>query len=701
MNPARTIADLCFAAQNAPGHFRAMVSDPAGVPWRGMGPDDFKPVFRNILSHIDDPVLLDSFNLSLLAQYLLDSSKPAWVKDFLAENIHPEAFLNFNFNDLLQGDWVKVPLLVSGGGTARVSWFISGLIPGKTGPVYIPEWAGQTMDTAFIETARAAERLVRRTGTDPENERFVLFPVALANGNIQFKGTSGALSIGIGLQSLLKRLPVSMDLIATGCLNDSGDVLPVGMLEQKIEAAMGCRFKCLLFPADSRLMAGHDAKGLVPVSGFAESWTVACLYSGRQDNLLFIFPRALQDAASFIDKMDSLPADWIIHERAAVQALLGRIFNHPDLFIRFVRKFALMVEEFQIERAAVLARFSPKRLPPSMPMASLIWCTANLGLSNHSGKIRQAGEWEDKGKGFLDQVIKLDINLAANFLNHALVAAHNRYEFSPQAPEPLARLLEFMESRYAIQQGFGCQTDLSLGRIYGTLVQNAAFCGPDVILETEQLSLKARQALGEPLSPELKAQWVRQYDYLGTARLNAGDMAGAAACLETCLGVRNLDGIQDKMDGLTPWQISMLCRFLAKSNLPDGERWHHLLVSLAVEQFDARHPWQLIFFNLGRAAIKMKPNTARELLEKSLGICLEPSLGPAVEIMALKPLAFLEPLVPAQEFLSGLSQWEEQIRQAASRLNPAHFSFLSDRPFPKALAYVRENHDRVFPFTYG
>ncbi len=696
MSHVNTIKDLCFAARNAMGHFQAMISDLACVPWSGTGPDDFKAAYHDILSYMDDPVLLELFHRALGAVYLLGPSKPAWVRDFIAENTRPETYSGVDFNRLVQGDWARVPVLGAGSGMARVAWFVAGLVPGEAGPVHIPKWAQKAMDTPFIETIKTAERLARRPGPDPGNSRFVLFPMAPANGQIQFKGRSGGLSMGIGFKSLLNKIPVSGDLIATGGLNDSGDVLPVGMLDRKIRAALSSRFKCLLIPAGSR--PGHNARGLVPVSCFAESVTVASLYSGRQDNLLFVFSRALQDPASFIDKMDSLPADWIFHEKQAVQDLLGRIFSCPDLFGRFVRKFALMVEEFEVERAAALAEFSPKGLPGAMPMACLVWCTANLSLANHSGKIGQATEWENTGNAFIDPVMGLDINLAADFFNHALVAAHNRYEFSPKVPKALARLLEFMERRQAVQQAFGCMTDLALGRVYGTLVQNFAFCGPDAIRETETLSVKARQALGEPLSPELKNQWIRQYDYLGTARLNAKDMAGADACLETCLDGRGPDSIH----ALTPWQISMLCRFAARGNLPGLDEWYHPLVSHAFEQFKTQHPWQLVFFNLGRTAlIKEDRGTARQLFEKSLGVCLNTGQGPTIEIMALKPLAFVPDLPPEQPFLSGLSQWEKQIKPAASALNPDHFYFLFDRPFPEALRYVRENHDRVFPFSYG
>jgi hypothetical protein len=194
---------------------------------------------------------------------------------------------------------------------------------------------------------------------------------------------------------------------------------------------------------------------------------------------------------------------------------------------------------------------------------------------------------------------------------------------------------------------------------------------------------------------------MRQYSYLGMARLCAADMDGARACLFKYLGVEDAGQIVSKIPHLGPFQINMLARFLAADGIPVPEMLYTGLVAHVKKTVRHGHPWQLIGFNLGRAALlRHDKKNARALFEQSLEICRDTTLGPTIEIMMLKPLAFLKDLVPAADFNTDAGHWQVQAKTAAGQLNPSRFAFLFDRAFSSALQHVRRHHDDIFPYAY-
>ena len=511
------------------------------------------------------------------------------------------------------------------------------------------------------------------------------------------------------MKSLVEKQPISHKVIATGCLDSAGNVETVGFLDQKVKNALGQKFKCVIHPVQARSIQHSPDQternmGLYPVPRFNIAWIIASLYSDTNSSSLHDFAMALGDAALFIDKMDRFPGAWLDLQKFAVRNLLTDIFADMGQFGRFADKFFAMTREFSLHQtASTLTKLAPDIIPGQWPMAALTWCTANLALTNHLGQITQARIWEQQGKDAAKKVMCLDADKAAEFFNTLLVNAHNRFEFKMTLPGQLDDLLALLEKRHGVMSESGCVIDQALGRLYGTLVQNAAFCGPDHINETEAWSEKARKALGENIAPELKPEWMRQYSYLGSARLCAKNMDGAQYCLCKYLGVENSGEIVSKKhEDLDQWQTAMLCRFLATGGISVPDKFYTRLVSHVKRNAQPGHPWQLTCFNLGRAAmIRNDKKNAASLFEQSRNICLTSLLGPTIEIMALKPLAFVQHLVPTHKFGSRLPSWEIQIKEASRQLNQDHFFFLHDRDFHGALAHVRDNHDSIFPFSYG
>ncbi len=696
------IQDLTLPARHSPNHFQSMITEKTFMPWDGLDREEFGKAFNEILYANQDHELKELFGLSLIANFLLASTSPAWVKDFLNQNTHVASLLDFDIGSLKNGEWIRVPIVVSGDSDAKISWFWVGLLNESQGSVHIPKWVLRIVDFQFQDQAKASEELVRSLGPDATGRRFVLFPLSPANDLIQFKGSSAALSFAIAFKSLLTNHSILPDLICTGALDSLGKILPVGMMKKKIETAFNVGFKCFLCPAGGQIVSGNENKGLIPVKTFSQAWTMASLYSGQQDNLLFVFSRALTDPIAFIDKMDSLPADWINSEKHSIRRLFDKIAEESRLADRFTQKFEQMVGAFQLRRAIAISNLIPPewtdKLINDYPMAALRWCSANLSLCNHLGQIGEANTWQKNGEGLVDQVISLDLRLVADFFNHSLVGAHNRFAFSLELPKALTRVVNFLERQFQLRKDFGCSTDTTLGRLYGTLIQNYGFCGPDNIQQIEALSKKTKQAFGKNLSIELKEQWMRQCDYLTSARLDAGDLEGATTELKSYLEIDRLKEIPGRLESFSCWQISLICRFLARNKEHGIKSIHQAFYTYTLEQFELCHPWQLIFFNLGRVAVhEDKIDRAKNLFEKSLEICRSKHSGPTLSIMVLKPLSFLAHL---NQLPSNLDEIELEITMAAGQLNNDHFLFLKKQSFIETLAYVKKNHDKIFPFSY-
>ena len=671
--------------------------------------------FQTIQLSVILPHLVTLWHCRLWADQLAAPTPVPWIMDYLSQHCPWATVLGADLEDPRTGRWVKIPILtVDDRSTrgARVVCFIAGLVPSNASDLFIPTWARKLMDTRFEKSILTAEQWVRSVGKKGSDQisgrRFVIFPLAVDNGWVQLTGGSAALALALGMKSLAENQPLCPKVIATGCLDGHGGVTPVAYLDQKAGGASEAKFKCLVHPVQTvPRNALEKQMNTYAVSRFDMAWTLASLYSDQHARNLHDFTLALDDARRFIDKMAHFPGPWIEYQKGAVRNLLSDVFKDMALFGCFARAFSDMVRDYSLhDTARCLSESTPDRVPEKWPMAALIWCTANLALANHRGRTTRIETWAHQGKKMADKAMTLDADLAVEFFNSLLVNAHNRFEFSMKLPESLERLLGLLETRRDVMAAAsGCTIDQPLGRLYGTLVQNAAFCGPQHIGDTENLSAMARQALGENSALELEPEWMRQYSYLGLARLCAGNIAGALPCLFKYLKVEDEGQIASKVGHLDTWQINMLTRFLATGAVRLTDTVYSGLICHTQKAVNG-HPWQLICFNLGRAALSVHSETvhdkkkARALFEQSLGICLGPDSGPTIRIMMLKPLTFLKELVPAGDFSQKTDHWQALAKEAAAQLNPERFAFLYDRSFSSALDHVRRHHDQVFPFSY-
>jgi len=287
------------------------------------------------------------------------------------------------------------------------------------------------------------------------------------------------------------------------------------------------------------------------------------------------------------------------------------------------------------------------------------------------------------------------------YYNHLFIYRHNLYHFEPKLPEQLDKILEFLESQYSLRCDFGCSTYRTLGRLYGSIAQNYAFCGPDYLQDTESLTLKARKALGEGSVPEFKDEWMRQLNYLTYAALDAGRFHKAEETLIRYLEIEEWEDVWPLLPALSPWRHALLARFLADTeNQERGERYLSWALAERKRLAKPEHPWQLWLFNLGRIAQqRCDTRTATELYNESLNLCLSEKNGLTVHMMALLPISGLWRLGVVVK--TDIKKQEKEVREAAGMLNLDHFRMLLDeKDFEKVLEAVWDKPGTLFPFAY-
>jgi tetratricopeptide (TPR) repeat protein len=392
---------------------------------------------------------------------------------------------------------------------------------------------------------------------------------------------------------------------------------------------------------------------------------------------------------------------WAVARRKLAGAA-DRIAASPDLFENLLAR----LEEVLASRdlglsSAISGVINPDHfnlLTASAPRAAFKWCTRNIALANHHGDIFGAINWMKQSDPLLERTSQVDPEAVADHFNHRLVTHHNRYHFVPGIPPELNGPIEFLENQLAVKKQAGSQVDITLGRLYGTLGQNFAFCGEGHFESALEYFKKARSALGEYTVPDFKPEWMRQINYEAVAYLDAGRFEEARQRVCAYLEVSGLNAVRPEAIALEPpWKHNLLARFLADT-LEAGLCRHYL--SWAGESGFAppgpNHPWQLWAFNVGRIAISLGESEAAAAAFKiSLERCLRAK--PTIRVMALLGLSGLVHMSALPE---NISEIESEVRRAADELSADHFTDVIQSPFINVLEKVWREPGRLFPFSY-
>ncbi|WP_457553876.1 hypothetical protein, partial [Desulfobacula sp.] len=633
------ISNLEFLAQTDPGMFKDVLLHCGYSPFKEISQQDFHDKYKRIIrvKGITDDIM-ELFNLYLLTKFLLkeDGEWPSWIEIFLTDHIKINKYLGCCLNDAKKETFGAVPVFLTGNETTYIRLFLLGVLDNKPSCGMIPEWAQKVLSDDLVQAMETAKQVSIRFASPQRKKYFLCFPLTLPGRTIQFKDISLGLPLAIGFTRLLTKNIVTIKLASTGGLELDGTIAKVGHLEKKITLA-GKNFDGLLYPFENSVVRKEKKLVLIPASNFKQAWMFFSLYSEKDKDKLSLLSNIIKDPKLFAENIGNLPAEWItwIQKERSIDRALNEIVNTPSLFSIFTSHFEEIVGKYLLEKGKAISKLIKpnvfETLSRTTPVSALRWCSVNLSLANHLGLIDIASKWKELGLALTKKVIRADINSVVTFYNHTMIFAHNRFSFHKDLSEELKRLIEFLEAQYRLKCDFGCATDLMLGRLYGTIMQNIAFCGPEYIEESEKFSQKARKALGEGSSPEFKGEWKRHQSYITFARLDAGDFTRAEESLNAYLGINRLENVLIQPVEFDPWGCALLARFFCQvKDHPLRKKFYQWIVpKLNLTKMDT-HPWQLFIYNTGQIAYTTGHiDDAIKMMNRSIDICFSKHLGPS------------------------------------------------------------------------
>ena len=694
-----------------------MTPPPARLFSRVTDPD-FKRQFTEIHSLLSrDSGLLSLFHLYLVTA-LISTPEPVFknARRFLVKHLDIAALLGFTPPLETPGHWCRIPVILTRAGQVHVRYMILGKISPAACQDLMPPWAVPLFDPAAFEAIRTAAQAARTLCGSADPAGLCCFPLTpppsfdQSDHPIRFEGKSLGLPLALGFAALLNEHTPPRTLAATGEITSQGEIRPVAHLDLKKTGAAEHRFTALIHPASGTGFSPSAQFICLPADTLNQAYALFSLYAPESEQNLMLLSACLNDPEVLAKNIGNLPCTWLrwITRHGLARPAMAALTTAPHLFAACAHIFENRAAAFDIDHARTVQALIPEaamvQLTHTAPLSVFRWCTASLALANHCGDIQVAKKWEDKGLKLADTIFKMDLDLVVNFFNHALVARHNGYRFSPDLPPALTRLLTLLETLYHEKCNFGCPTDLVLGRLYGTLMQHFAFCGPAYLDQTRAFFQKAVRALGQDQVIEYREEWLRQYNYLTCALLDAGDLDTATRSLLAYFDCAWMDDLVERICtpdlSFTPWQTALAARYFAGRFFPSEKNriFKHLLKRFQSDP-DSAHPRQLTAFNLGRMALSLEQEPiGTSLLHQSMDLCFSATAGPTIRVMALLPISFLpDSALPSPQ---QIHTWEQAIGSAVARLDGSHFSQVLNTPLLEIRSRIRQTPAAWFPFNY-
>ncbi len=509
--------------------------------------------------------------------------------------------------------------------------------------------------------------------------------------------------------ALLTGEPISGELAATGSVREDGSVPEVGHLSEKIKHARDMGFRIFLFPADNHGVSKTRDMEFLPIGNLRQAWMFAKLYAPGRAAELLLMESMLKDPAVFINNCHTVSLKWLVWARknGMSQGVGESISKSPDLFGMFVEKLGICLDNGDFARGEALAKLvdlsSVGRFMDAAPLALFKWFTLNLSMANHRGNVSGAELWQEKADAMVKNASVGDAESFAAFCNHRFICLHhNRYDFSPELPRFLKRILSALEDQYGSQ----CEllqnaTHETLGALYGSIAQNYGFCGPEYLPETRTYCHLSRKVYGDGNALQLKTHRLRPLNYLVYACLDAGFPDEAEATLLAYLEMDDWQTLQHRITGFSEWHHAALARFFAAAG-KRKEMAEYLEWALGKKGglIEWKHPWQLWLNNMGRISHRLgDTKNAGVFFKESLEMCFSDAMGPTVRVMGLLPLSGLR-RISAVKGLE-VDAVEKHIRTSAKNLNPNHFrSLLEEADLTVILDNLWTRPELLFPFTY-
>jgi|GEM_PF-4334784 len=642
---------------------------------------------------------------------MLVMKDPGWLNGAFARTripqvsgLSPERAADFS--------WSFVPCLLADGADACVRHLFCGLARDGRGERLIPPWARPLFDPLFIQSMETAHGLLGEQNLDGAPLSFGVFPLAEPVNYPLFCGDSAGLPVYLGGRQLLEGKTWPGSVAATGRL-ESGKIGAVGHVREKMAEARKAGARIFIYPGSCKGPGSvtPDDPFCLPVTEL--SWALHACDLGRLDQALF--HRILEHLSSpgtFAAFCGNIPDSALMSLAGGVGDRLAHIIvGTPDLFERFVKSVETLMRSRRFPAAAVLVSlFNPvvEKAENLDPVCWVRWSVLNLELANHRGDLETSRIWADRAGAAMIQARTQPEGRRIRpwFENHDFVAAcHNRYDFKPEQIRKFDTLVMTIEQAFHGEtEGVKGAVEPSLGAIYGTMAQHYGFCGPSFLPRMMECAQKAMACFGgvygQSAPSRIKEDFLRQYNYITYAFLDAGNTEEARRHLLLYLEQPDLESVVGHLDVLSEWELVLVARYMADAG--DGP-----LVAACVEfagkarenRVAQSHPWQLWCLNMARCALKTgDTHLARELAFQSLDICRSARSGDAMNVMALLPLSFLH-----AQGLSSNDDLALHYRSAAEKalcLNPDHFAGLNPQDCEAGLADISRRPAAFFPFSY-
>jgi len=688
---------------------RAVLSNPGLKIWGGLTEDRFSSWYDDLVPRLSKaPEITSLLERHILGQMLVyKTDSPPWMYKWIQSKIDTSVHLGTRrLEEFCAGTWAFVPVLLTGQG-ACIRYFTVGCLSGESMSAVAPypEWASAVMDPAAMDAVISAAGAACSTSGKSSGRMLFCWPLLADTGSIQITGGSLGLALYIGFKGVLTGEAAVKNVVATGRIDDSGNLDTAGNLAEKFACAAETGFSGIICPSGTGPPAGvdHPIKTLA-VSCPDEAWMIARLYATGEEKELLLFAAMQSDPGRLVDNLDRVPPEWITwaHRNGLLTKTVARVFSNTAHFANIAAVLKKAVDAFKLEQAEAICTLGDsghmEALAGPGRLSRFRWAVAALALANHRGRITAAKKWVPVARDLLDHARTVDPYAAAEFYNNHFIARHNRYFFQPQLPEDLLKTLRILEDKSTLDRSAGCLVAPQLGAFYGTIAQNYAFCGPGYIEKTAEYADLAFQTFGQAQSSEYRRDALRQQSYLFYAYADAGRREKARGHLFRYLEIDSLERFFAAFEEKTDWHHTAMVRFLSEF----GDR------GLCKRYLDAaseyrpaitqKHPWQLWCWNVGRIAIELgRQDHAGAFFNESLAICRSRDNGMTVFAMSLLPLSGLQQTGQLEENLARLLP---EVVQAACELNSEHFADLGGMGAGKILDKVWRQPGTFFPFTY-
>jgi hypothetical protein len=596
--------------------------------------------------------------------------------------------------------WLTFPVPVLQGNKARFVIFLLGHSPGP-----LSFKAALPLSTQSRQAVVTAQQTLARL--NPGSSGMVVLIPLLSEHSPRIEGTSLGLPCALAIQLASEGEKWPRGLYATGSVANDGRLQTVAGVFRK--QAISTDTGCFIIP-DTGPKGWGTGSGSVSCQCLAQAIDAAQLYRLEISAVdINKYRHCLTDHECFLKHFKELPSHFLQHRNC--RTVLDKIAQKPAQYLQSASS-ALHACGLDLGRAPKLVSlYTPSQLKAlasaSAEGRQLVfrWCLSRLAVINHCGKTAVDGEWRELFEMVRDD-LEEDQELLEYFNHQFIVERWNRYFFSPEIPAEIVRLVKLEEDRNRI----ALRVNRSLGALYGTLAQNAGFCGPSHHRQLECYATLAEKAFGNKYTREKQ----RLTDYRIHAALDTEDKQRARTLLDDFLQAQSdasrpdwicsLKGSLQERSGEKPYLAHLVLKTLAEL-AGDGNGFHPVpdLIRLkTLQQPPCHHPWQLILYNLARLCLAAgEPQQGARFLHLAAKICLADHQKDTMKVMALLIFSLLYRAGLAErrhlDETDAIVQW----LSTDTRLHRPHFALLLTCKKPgDVLEIIARNPKEYFPFKY-